>query len=303
MEDFMNYKKIYITLGVTFLVGMVLFGIGTLGGARSVDLDVDFGNFEDFGEDLEAEGALKLSDVAAKDIKELYLDFGAGEVDVVLGDEFSVQGKGMGKAGYVKEIHDGYAYHFGGTKNDASISLFGNKIDLGNINFLKGVGEYTVVLPRDQEFSNVSIKVGAGEVDIEEIIADKITLEVAAGSLNAEYVEGKEETTVNVDVGEADVNDGLFMNLKADCNLGNLDMEGKIEGESFVECGMGNIDLNVNHERDYYDIHTDVDMGNIKIDGQKAKNKLDATEDSSEETKKATLEVECGMGNIDLKFR
>lgn len=141
----------------------------------------------------------------------------------------------------------------------------------------------TVYYPSKTEFHEWDLEVGAGSIYIEnDLSVNELDIEVGAGELISEGVLTVRE--MNIDVGAGDVNihalDAAV--LEAECGMGKLEINavGQESDYSYnVECGMGSLTVGDNNYSGISEEH--------RVSNANAKKRM---------------ELECGMGEINVSF-
>lgn len=130
--------------------------------------------------------------------------------------------------------------------------------------------ELTVYIPMDLEFEKVQINTGAGNVNIESIIAEKIKLDLGAGNTRIQNIISK-NTNIDAGVGNLVIEEGEINNLNLDSGVGKIKVTAKITGESKISTGVGNLELNLLGEKEDYKFKVNKGIGEVKIGEQNAK--------------------------------
>lgn len=163
-----------------------------------------------------------------------------------------------------------------------------------------GIGTITLSIPEDAVLQEVQIELGAGILDLGNLSADAIDLEVGAGQ-----IAGKEVKTgqieLQVGMGEITLSDLQAERLTAEVGMGELEIKGDITGKAELECAMGNIDMELaGAEQDFnYDIRGA--MGQVVIGQQKYSNMTQERTVTNGASK--NIDVECAVGNITVTFQ
>lgn len=135
-------------------------------------------------------------------------------------------------------------------------------------------------LPR-KVFEQVEVELGAGRMDIADLSADRLKIELGLGSLEAEHLEAIQELEVQVGAGRFWANSCIGKKIDLECGVGSIELTlaGKETDYDYtLECGIGNISY-----------------GNRMLSGLGKEKKID----NQAEWK---INAECGMGQIDIDF-
>lgn len=180
----------------------------------------------------------------------------------------------------------------------------------GNLQNQTGV-KIVIELPKKQMHTfKADLQLGA--MKLYDVTAMEMNLQSAAGAIYGEGCISGNEVTVNVGMGEAKVNklqcdnadfrvgmgnaeistiDTKQLNVAVD--MGNLDLKKVSSAQTEAFCDMGNITIEFVGNPEDYAISSDVDMGDISLDGYHHA-------DTHHATHKANLK--CEMGTIDVTF-
>lgn len=140
---------------------------------------------------------------------------------------------------------------------------------------------FAVYIPENVRFDEVTMDVGAAEVEIKDIHAAQLSIKGGAADCSVE------NATVE--------------QLKAETGVGDLDFYGSVDGNIDVKCGAGDLELNLagKEEKYNYDLRGGVgsiEIGeNLEIDGLNGKRVIDNKSDY-------TIQVVSGAGDVEIDF-
>lgn len=166
-------------------------------------------------------------------------------------------------------------------------------------NFRNNRSKVTVFIPENAKLKEVELEVGAGSVNVDDILADKLTIDLGAGRFEGNKITS-DKAEISVGAGEMTVNNFSTKDVTMDCGAGRIDLKGNIDGDADISCGIGEIKVSLlNGESDYnYDIDCgigNVNVGNQSFGGMSNNKKIDNNADK-------TIRVEGGVGNIRIDF-
>ena len=111
-----------------------------------------------------------------------------------------------------------------------------------------------------------------------------------------------EELSVEVGAGNIDIKEGLLTTAYAslDVDAGNLDFAGEVKGDLDANCNVGNMELKLTGEQQDYNYSLSCDVGSIKVgdisvSGLGREKEIDNDADYD-------MDVSCDVGNIDVIF-
>lgn len=177
-----------------------------------------------------------------------------------------------------------------------------------------------VTIPEDWSFEKVKCDVGAGSMDVCQLMANTLEIDVDAGSFTAEGIVAKEKMSLDVDAGSADIFGGVCQGkLSADVDAGSaylesfegktasfdvdagsLDYSGILEGDWKADCDVGSITMVLSAEEADYNYLIESDMGGVAIGGKS----FSGISDHSKVENKAswTASIDCDMGSVEVSF-
>lgn len=231
-----------------------------------------------------------------QEIKSMELKLGACEVQIKEGSSFGLEYENLQESKFHYSVDNGVLT----VKYEENTSV-GIKFLSFNISTKNADPTITLIIPANKEFESVSMEFGAAEVKVENITAEELKLTVGAGDMILDKLFVTKEAKIKVGAGEIQVKNAELANADLECGVGELDLEGKITGDSKLKCGVGEIDLVIRDavQEDYYgDLKCglgQLTFGDISISGSGKKSY------GSEGANR--LDAECGVGEVNVKFR
>ena len=202
----------------------------------------------------------------------LNLGFGASEVVMVSGDEFSVETRGVQKqfmrcnlsSDGVLTInnHKGFNLYFFSHERRTRI-----------------IPRVLITVPENFDFDKVKIAVGAGKFELKDcqLKYRSADFSVSAGDLRLNSVCGN----------KTDIH----------CGIGNFVLSGKLFNKINVDCGMGSVKLSLKGKPSDYSYDAKVGIGEFKFNDEK-KNGL--CQSLCDVKKDNHFSVNCGMGSVNI---
>lgn len=243
---------------ISLIIAAIMAGIGVICLIASIAMGLTWGTFSDmvnegkfsFGGDGDpfysemSEGSITTVEEVCNNLD---IEFGAGTLKIYYDDVEQIQIQQEDVPGFKWYVED-RALHIEG----------GVKVGIHNSN-----GTLEVIIPRDMKFDEVDLEVGAGEADVNGLIASKMDIEVGAG----------EAKITNLDV----------QNLNSETGTGELYVElvGSEADYSYdVECGIGEIKINGNSLGGFGSKQNITNPGASRF-----------------------LSLECGIGKVQVAFQ
>lgn len=156
-------------------------------------------------------------------------------------------------------------------------------------------GNITIYIPINYELDNLDIDLGAGKINIENMLADKFDIKQGAGTisiLNSKF----NKTDIEGGAGKIEINSSTLNNLNLDAGVGQVDINGNITGNSKIECGVGSMNIKLSENKNDYTIMAQKGLGNISIE------EIDQKSDITYGTGINKIKLEGGVGSISVIF-
>ena len=157
-------------------------------------------------------------------------------------------------------------------------------------------GDLVIYIPEDLEFKKVKINSGAGKIQIENINAEKLYLELGAGETIIEKLNVTDDCKIESGAGKVSILSGNINELNLDMGVGKFEVTSALTGNSKINAGIGNLELNIQGDKENYTIKADKGIGSIKIDGKEVAD--DVTYGNGENT----IKIDGGIGSINVDF-
>ena len=120
-------------------------------------------------------------------------------------------------------------------------------------------------------FDDVTIKTGAGKVEIESITAKTLSFTFGAGEVAIGQLSVSVNANIETGAGKFTVVSGLVSNLDLDLGVGETLLKCDLLGESELKCGVGQVSLTLSKQEDYT---LKLDKGLIDFIGDPTSEKL-----------------------------
>ena len=181
-----------------------------------------------------------------------------------------------------------------------SVSLNDGKlcIDETKKTFSPFYNNVTVILyvPESFVFGEAEIEAGAGEVKIDALSADVLSLSLGAGEAEIKNLTANSRADIDGGAGELEINGGCLHNLELDMGVGELSLKSRIEGKSSLNYGIGETTLTLLGSREDYQIELDKGIGEARLEGESMR------DDSVYGAGENRIEIDGGIGEINIKF-
>lgn len=301
-------KFCFILAMVLIIVGGALYMLGLKDGGRrdmgellsefggewmDLDLETDFG-FAGYDLDESSmfdsahtiwKGNVEKQLISQGDITELTLEVGGSMVELKDSDDGNIyiEGKNVGKM---------QAYVEGSELYVKSVRPANLMDEVKNSNI-------TLYLPEDCSLHLVTVSLGAGQLQLEDLTVENMETSIGAGQLLMEnMVIGSLE--VSLGAGELRAEDVTVQTLTASIGAGNMDYSGAINGSAEISCSMGNVSMELEGDKKDFNYQLNCVAGNMEIDGESFSGAvMYRTIDNGVDK---SIDIDCSMGNVEVDF-
>lgn len=124
--------------------------------------------------------------------------------------------------------------------------------------------KFELILPEDARFDDFVLKIGAGEVTIEDLSADSFRLEGGAGSFRAKRFDAN-RASVKTGAGFVELDDATVRDLRIETGAGRIVLNGDITGDADVSTGTGSVEFALAGSEEDYRIDFSRGLGSVRI--------------------------------------
>ena len=153
-----------------------------------------------------------------------------------------------------------------------------------------------LTIPEDFVFDKVTISAGAGAVEADTLLSEKLSLELGAGEVNIGKLVASTRATINGGAGELNIGGGELADLDFDMGVGEVNLESRLTGDCDIDYGLGELNLTLAGTLDDYRITLDKGVGKATLDGVKMSD--DVVYGDGENS----IEIDGGVGEMKIKF-
>lgn len=204
-------------------------------------------------------------------ITRLEFEIGAGEVEIISGDDFALIYGGGRSRDYFYEHHEGSTWYIGTNDDDWRWWRGWWRVD---DNF-----SLTVVLPRDFVAEYASISLGAGSMAVEQLAAAELVLDMGAGSI----------TMGDIRANSADLHVGL----------GEMQVKRFHADTARLDVGMGSVRAQLRHELEQYRYRAAVGLGSVTVGRNSYSGNADVASGAADAP--YFIDISCGLGEVTLE--
>lgn len=213
-----------------------------------------------------------------EDVSELTLKLSGAALKIKTGDRFSVESNHK----YLSVEAKGGELSITETKDLFAASH-------------KGV-TVTLYIPEGFVFDQVNMETGAGQVKIDSLSADILSLSLGAGEVEIRELTANGRAKIEGGAGEMTIEGGLLHNLDLDMGVGELNLKSRLEGSSRLNFGVGEAELTLVGSREDYQIKLDKGICEAKLEGKPM------ADDSVYGGGENQIEIDSGIGEIEIEF-
>lgn len=218
--------------------------------------------FDEFGEPLKP---------STYEITNLSFDFGAGDIQIISGDNFELQYGNDDSRRFFYENISGDTWLIGSQEqNWRWFKPWHVKRDTLKL---------TVVLPRDFVAESVVVNMGAGNLQIQQLSARELTLDAGVGNCQISHI--------------------LADTARLSVGVGNLQVRRFHAAESVLEVGMGSVELLMAQPLAQYRCNMEVGLGNVTL-GNKSYSGVAELHTGAEDLP-YRFDISCGMGSVHVQ--
>lgn len=278
-----SFQKAIKTAAICFAILLTVTIISGIGRAALGFLFM-FGN-------IDRESIAEVSEsYENEEIQSISIDNSVGDLNIMEGSKFLVEGINVGKRFQTKVTNNGTLKI---TNRNISSGWFSNLFTRGEF----GNSKITVYIPKGFKTEKIEIHTGVGELHIENFETEILDVELGTGDSYATNIIS-DKTTIEAGVGDVHFEDISFRDMELNSGVGDTTLEGNILGKSDIKCGVGNIELRTELTMDEYDLEIETGLGDVYINGEK-------TSDINTDNKGAehSLDIDGGVGEVEIEFR
>lgn len=230
---------------------------------------------------------------AAEEIREIDLEIDCAEltVETAAVDEVQIIARLDDEVDYESGVFDG--------KLSISCKYHGVMRHIRTDNMVR-IG---IVLPEEKHFTEITLKTGAGNIDMRnaKLWCDNFSMEVGAGNVKVGELRVEDMLSVTVGAGNAELDNTGVKKINVDCGAGQFHMQGAIEEELNVDCGVGKCDIALSGRESDYNYSVDCGIGSVSVNGNKIGG-LGGKYNCGNTGAAGRINVSCGIGKVKIKI-
>lgn len=232
------------------------------------------------------------------DIKSLDFQLGYGKVTIEEGDNFHIEADNLPDNNFKSYVENGTWVIK--SKYTNCFRVFDINIPAGHMghwNFGREP-EINITVPEGFEADKISLDLGAGVLNADNIKAKEGSFSVGAGTMTIDKIQVNDKSDYKIGAGKLELDNVNASNMSVDCNVGHAQISGSISGNNNIRCDVGKVNLDLDGKQNDYYYQIDSSIGNVIINDENYKNndRRSIGNDSSENK----LFLDCSVGNITV---
>lgn len=256
------------------IISAIIFGVGIFGTTLGL-----ISENEDTG--ISSSKVHNVFSEEYSDIDNLKIECDFANLIIEQGNELKVEAKNVNNKFYSKKVGDTLKI-----VEDKNFNIFNNNVK----------SEIKIYIPGTQNFKDIKIDTGAGNLKIDKLISKNLKLELGAGNVEISNIIVENNTDINGGVGKVDIQSSVLNNLDLDMGVGNFNIDSEIIGNSKIDSGVGNLSLRLLGKKEDYKILSKRGIGSFKIDN------VEAQDNEIYGDGENYIKISSGIGKIDLIY-
>lgn len=144
------------------------------------------------------------------------------------------------------------------------------------------------------ELDKVSLKLGAGNIDINSLSVKELDFEIGAGKVNIENLNVSNNISLDTGAGEVNISAETLNNLDLDMGVGKVTINAKLTGSTDIDAGVGELNINILEKLENYKLKIDKGIGTIRINNEEVSSNTFGSGIN-------LIEIDGGVGSINIK--
>ncbi|ONI38589.1 hypothetical protein AN639_11185 [Candidatus Epulonipiscium fishelsonii] len=224
--------------------------------------------------------------------KNIDLDAGIMETQIIEGDKFYIEASANELSGnfIYKVQNDTLFIKHEAEKDDHKWFTSFKEIDDNKI-------DLKIYIPRDTNPNEVDIESGASNMVINDVNIENLEVEMGMGDLTIEDMVIK-NLEVECGMGDFIGKNITSYNTNVEGGMGKIELEGDFAGHVEIEAGMGDVSLTTTREYNDYNFRIEKGFGDVDINNRDYV--FFGGNINENRNGKYVIDVEMGMGNIEI---
>lgn len=204
----------------------------------------------------------------------------------------------------IKDSPDGNIYVEGESVGKMQAYVEGDVLYIKSVrpaNLAEEIKNSSIILylPEECSLRRLDLSLGAGQLKLKNRVVEDMEVSVGAGQLLLTDVT-LNNLEVSLGAGELRAQDVTVLSLDASIDMGNMDFTGAINESAEISCSMGNVNMDLEGNQEDFNFQLNCVAGNMEIDGERFSGA--AMDRYIDNGAAKYMEINCSMGNVDIKF-
>lgn len=287
--------------GVCLAVGGGLLIAGLALGGTLVDATVTLGNDESFIGDFmdhgllrfggsnakevdETESADKLT-VPATDISKLDIKLRGCDLRILSSDDDQIH----------VEVDSDEGKNVSLKQDDDTLTISDAHKNIANVK----AASVSIRIPESHAFDEVSIRLAAGDMEIDRLTADEISIQGGTGQLHVGTLTAKQELDAGIGAGEFRIEEAVLGETSIKCGIGTLEIAScTLNGDADINGGVGEVNVGIASEKDDFNYELKCGLGELEVFGDSYTSLGKGREIDNGASD--TISLECGVGSVSV---
>ncbi|MBQ9832631.1 MAG: DUF4097 family beta strand repeat protein [Clostridia bacterium] len=159
-----------------------------------------------------------------------------------------------------------------------------------------GKTSLTLYVPANFVFETADITTGSGRVNIQNLSAHRLKLELGAGEVNIERLMANIEADINGGTGKYTVKNGNINNLDMEMGVGEMNLSSRLTGDCSMSYGIGAANIVLFGNESDYSIEIENGIGHATLNGESMQDNVVYGNG------KTDIDIEGGIGDLKIKI-
>ncbi|MBH1940445.1 DUF4097 family beta strand repeat protein [Mobilitalea sibirica] len=218
-----------------------------------------------------------------KEVESLDIDGSFGDVYIKTGETFRVE---------AENVTNDFKARVSST---GRLMISEEKFKFPFFIFSQGKSKVTIYLPEDFTADNVKLDCGVGDVQIDALYTEELSINAGIGDIDGTNVKA-DKVKIDGGIGDLKLSNVIFEDVNIDSGIGDVELIGELYGYNAFDSGIGEINIKIKGHPDDYDFNVDSGIGSVRVNDKKISGII--TNVNSEHT----VKVNGGIGGIRIDF-
>ncbi len=203
-------------------------------------------------------GELAVADFEKQDVTKVNLDMDIGDVKLKYGPTFQVEYYYPKKFAPKVELDNGVLNI---SQSQRNWNFNGNFFGQNEKNY-----EMTITIPKGSDLSDLDIDLDLGDLELEGLVADTLTINNELGDVNIRNCQGK-NIDITAKLGNVDLTNSVYPTVIVNADLGDVNLDGDFDSiDAHVD--LGDLDISTDKPTDDVKIKAACELGDIEVNGE-----------------------------------